>query len=933
MESIMKSTVSSLLFCILGLFTLLVGPLVPQVPAMAQAVTRTDIDGPAGSGQFGYSLTTLPNGNWIVIDPYYDAGITADVGAVYLYDGETNMLVSTLTGSTANDRVGLNGIVILPNAKFLVLSANWSNGYSENAGAVTLCSIETGCNGVVSAANSLIGSQWDDQVGSSGITVMSKGNYIVRSARWNNGNYVDAGAVTWCSSETGCTGQVSTINSLVGGRAGDHAGSDGIVILKNRNYLVRSSEWNNDQKNDAGAVTWCSGEIGCSGVITTTNSLVGSTAFDRVGSEAILELPNDSYLVPSPAWDYDLAIHGEITRSITYTVDAGAVTWCGSEAGCRGPVTPENSLVGGTDSDRIGSGGVIGLANLNYLVVSPAWNGNRGDIKVADAGAVTFCNGDTGCTGLITAANSLEGNTNSDQAGSSGITQLVNGNYIVNTPTWDDELVPDAGAVTWCSGEIGCNGVITTTNSLVGSTIRDRVGSSGVVGLINGSYLVSSVSWDNRLTASPGQEVKSGDEVVEVLAAGLMDAGAITWCNGDTGCKGVVSADNSLVGDKTGDQVGKDGFVLLPNGNYLVRSSTWGNGKILAAGAVTWCSGETGCIGTVSTSNSLVGDSVYDKVGLRDITVLANNHYVVLSSDWDNGSVVDVGAVTWCNGETGCTGPVSTQNSLIGSKAFDRAGNGGVAGLVNGNYVVLSPDWAFRKFGAVTWCDGEAGCAGVISPENSLVGSHDYDRVGNGGIEKLVNSNYVIHSPVWNNEAIIDAGAVTWCDGQSGCAGEVSASNSLVGSSHFDMVGNGGIVSLMNGSYVVLSPRWNRGLSFDVGAATWCDGESGCTGAVSDSNSLTGARAYDRVGSGGIVELANGSHLILSLTYDNGQKPDAGAVTWCSDDSGCTGSLNDTNSLLGKIAYAGKTLAGNYNLNTGWLIITQPKGNLISLFR
>ena len=926
----MKPTMTCLLLRISIFFTILASILAPQTTALVRAAAQTEIAGPAGSGQFGYSVTLLPNGNWVVVDPYYDEGRIHDVGAVYLYDGETNALISKLTGSTASDNVGLNGILVLPNGRFLVISANWSNGSSANAGAVTGCSIETGCDGSVSAANSLVGSRGDDRIASNGITVLANGSYIVRSSYWDNGKYVDAGAVTWCSSEAGCADSVSVANSLVGGRAGDHAGQDGVTTLRNGNFLVRSSKWDYDYENDAGAVTWCSSEVGCSGIITTTNSLVGSTSWDRVGKEAILELANGNYLVNSPAWDR------EVAGVITPTLDVGALTLCNADTGCSGPVSDDNSLVGGTDFDRVGSGGVIGLENLSYLVISPAWDYLRQGDQVVDAGAVTYCNGDTGCTGLVSIKNSLVGGTNSDKVGSQGIVKLINGNYIVNTPTWDDSWVPDAGAVTWCSGETGCSGVITTTNSLVGSTFKDRVGSSGVVGLVNGNYVVVSVAWDNRATAIPGQSVRIEDKVVDMLASGAMDAGAATWCNGESGCTGAVSAANSLVGESLGDQVGNAGLVLLGNGNFLVRSPVWDNGKLKDTGAVTWCSGESGCTGAVSSANSLVGNSVYDKAGLRDITVLINNHYVVSSYDWDSGSLIDVGAVTWCHGESGCTGPITSENSLTGVHAYDRAGRGGVAGLPNASYVVLTPAWDLNKIkevGAATWCDGEVGCSGQISTENSLVGSFSYDRVGSGGISILANSNYVVHSPIWDNGRVVDAGAVTWCNGQTGFNGTVSVSNSLVGSSHYDLIGNGGIATLMNGSYVVLSTRWNSGLIYDAGAATWCDGETGCSGSVSASNSLTGEKNYDRVGYGGVLELANDSHLILSPSFNNGYKVDAGAVTWCNNDGGCTGVIDETNSTLGKIAYAGDTLTGVYNLNAGWLIITQPKANLIGLIK
>lgn len=924
------------LFRLLTCLTLLAGLFAPQKTNLAQAAEKTEIAGPAGSGQYGYSIKILPNGNWVVVDPYYDEGKVVDVGAVYLYDGATTEQISKITGSTTNDQVGMNGIMVLPNAKFLIVSANWSNGSSENAGAITWCSIETGCSGAVSEDNSLVGSRGDDRVGSSGITMMPDGSYIVSSNSWDDGKIVDAGAVTWCSSETGCVSSISTANSLVGTRPGDRAGSKGIVTLSNGNYLVRSPAWDLEVSDvitptlDAGAVTWCSGETGCTGAITAANSLVGNSSSDRVGSEDIVKLVNGSYVVRSPSWDR------EVSGIITPTLDAGAVTWCSGEGGCTGSISDANSLVGSTNYDRIGSGGVTGLANTNYIIASPAWDWDTGEGIIVDAGAITYCNGENGCKGSLNPTNSLVGDTNSDQAGSFGITQLVNGNYLVNTPTWDNGGIPDAGAVTWCSGEIGCSGIVTTTNSLVGSTTRDRVGSSGVFGLINGNYLVASVSWDNRSTAIPSQAEDTDGDIVDVLVAGAMDAGALTWCDGELGCTGAVTATNSLVGDKLGDKVGNSGLVVLPNGNFLVRSSAWNNGKVLSAGAVTWCNGDKGCTGIVSASNSLVGSNVFDKVGVRDITVLVNSHFVVSSYDWDQGSLVDIGAVTWCNGETGCSGPITSENSLTGGHVFDRAGRGGVTGLPNGNFVVLTPAWDLNKVkevGAVTLCNGESGCSGPISDENSLVGSRAYDRVGSGGITPLVNSNYVIRSPVWDHENVFDAGAITWCDGQTGCIGTVTAVNSLVGSSHYDMIGNGGITTFMNGSFVAMSPRWNNGLIYDAGAVTWCDGNSLCAGLISSTNSLTGVNINDRISSGGVLELANDSHIILSPSYNNGYKIDAGAVTWCSNEAGCTGALSEANSLIGKISYAGKTFSVELNLSMGWLIITQPKGNLLSIYK
>src|SRR5690606_21727949 len=66
-----------------------------------------EIPGPDGGESFGDSVLVLPNGNIAVTDPYYDIpGGASDVGAAYLYDGESHAMISMLTGSTADDNVG-----------------------------------------------------------------------------------------------------------------------------------------------------------------------------------------------------------------------------------------------------------------------------------------------------------------------------------------------------------------------------------------------------------------------------------------------------------------------------------------------------------------------------------------------------------------------------------------------------------------------------------------------------------------------------------------------------------------------------------------------------------------------------------------------------------------------------------------------------------
>src|SRR5579871_5920434 len=130
--------------------------LAAAVSAGTAGAAQLDIAGPSGSVAFGRPVYALPNGNIVVVDSKAN-GVASDVGAVYLYS-PTGTLISTLTGSTADDRVGYGGVVVLANGNFVVLSPNWSNGAANFAGAVTWVDGTTGLSGAVSATNSLVGS-------------------------------------------------------------------------------------------------------------------------------------------------------------------------------------------------------------------------------------------------------------------------------------------------------------------------------------------------------------------------------------------------------------------------------------------------------------------------------------------------------------------------------------------------------------------------------------------------------------------------------------------------------------------------------------------------------------------------------------------------------------------------------------------------------
>ena len=438
-------------------------------------------------------------------------------------------------------------------------------------------------------------------------------------------------------------------------------------------------------------------------------------------------------------------------------------------------------------------------------------------------------------------------------------------------------------------------GAVSASNSLVGTTSGDQVG--GVAPLKNGNYVVLSQGWSNGST---------------------LYVGAVTWGNGNGGTVGAVSVSNSLVGTTEDDEVGA-GTTVLTNGNYVVIGLHWNN----LTGAVTWGNGNGGTVGEVSSSNSLVGSLAGDRVGGDGVVALTNGDYVVDSSAWDN----KLGAATWGNGNGGTVGELSSSNSLVGSSVNDRVGYSGVVALSNGNYVVSSLTWN-SNLGAATWGDGNGGTVGAVSASNSLVGATSGDEVG--GVTALSNGNYVVSSPYWD-DGVADVGAVTWGNGNGGTVGAVSASNSLIGSSVTDNVGS--VIALSSGDYVVSSPYWDNAGTADVGAATWGNGNGGTVGTVSAANSLVGSSAADNVGDGGVIALSNGDYVVGTYSWDNVGIIDAGAITLrrASEHLGAT--ITAENSVLGGVANGGDSMVFDYDSKRGQLAVGRPAENIVTLFK
>lgn len=672
-----------------------------------------------------------------------------------------------------------------------------------------------------------------------------------------------------------------------------------LVVLPNGNYLVADPEWSAGSGADRAGAVYLYSSAG-----TLISRLNGSAADDAIGSGGIVVLASGDFVVQSPAWDAPGAI-----------ANVGAVTWGDADGGFGAAavvVGADNSLVGGSADDAVGTQPVVALANGSYVVPSGSWD--RPGVAV-DAGAATWGAADGSSVGTIGIGNSLVGSRADDRVGDvtvaskPGVVALGSGHYVVASSFWDNGLVADAGAVTWGSDDGTVVGEVTIANSLVGTQPADHVGTE-VQALANGHYIVQSWLWDDGATPN---------------------VGAVTWADGASPRVGAVSAATSLVGSQNGDRVGFLAAVLT-NGHYVVASPLWNNGAVAFAGAATWRDGSAADPGIVSVGNSLVGTRFGDSIGYfttigippLGVVPLPDGDYLVASPEWNRSdTITKAGAATWGDGDGGTTGPVGTDNSLVGATSNDAIAQYVVV-LENGDYVVASPFWSQRR-GAATWGDGQTPIVGVVGAVNSLVGERTTDFVSANGVYPLPDGGYAVPTPRWGRDDAASLGAVTRAAPGIGVAGAITAANSFIGAAAGDLAGSGGVVGLPDGDLLVRSA-----LAASVGALTRiANGAAPGNGAIGAANSLTG-RADDRIGGPGPTVQSDGAIVAFSATA---AADGAGAITLFAPGDRFRGALPEIDTVRSAATGGGPALNFAYLDATATLVVGDPAANRLVRLR
>ncbi|MCP4877680.1 MAG: hypothetical protein GY896_19670 [Gammaproteobacteria bacterium] len=587
--------------------------------------------------------------------------------------------------------------------------------------------------------------------------------------------------------------------------AGDNFG-ESVAFLDNGNIVV--TDPSDDSVVSGGGAVHLFNSTTQAVIASLYGDAVNDSLGTNLGSGGIWTLPNGNYVVISLFDD-----EGGIG-------DAGSVRLFDGTTGLQlGP-----TYAGDVAGDMLGSGGIIELANGNFVILTPS--DNEGGLT--NAGSVRLVNGATGAQ----VGTTLVGDLANDDLGSGEFAVLTNGNFVVASPFDTEGGIVGAGSVRLISGTTGAQ----IGSAIVGDTTNDRFGNGEVIALGNGNYVFASPSDDE---------------------AGVVNAGSVRLVNGTTG----VQIGAALVGDVANDSLGSQGVTALSNNNFVIASSSDDEGGVVGAGSVRLASGVTGA----QIGATIAGDVTSDFLGSDGVTALSNGNFVIASHFDNEGGITDAGSVFLINGNTGA----QIGATLSGSTTFDQLGNGTILAFSNGNYVVsstLEDTGGVVDAGTVRLLNGATG----VQIGSTLAGDSAFDQLGSSEVVRLANGNFAIASANDDEGGIANAGSVRLVSGTTG----VQLGTAATGDLPNDNLGSDGLTALGNGNFVVDSAFDDEGGVANSGSIRLLDGLNG----VQVGNAIIGGVALDMLNTSIDGPAAGGSFVAGFSDTDNNAMVDSGLV-------------------------------------------------------
>ncbi len=548
-------------------------------------------------------------------------------------DSSVNVDTTPLVDSSPQDFSGFGGKVIrLTNGNIVV--HEFQNTNFANAGTIRIYDSITS-----QLLNTISGDAIDDRLGSGGIVDLPNGNFLVISNEDDVGGITDAGSVILVDN----TGVI--ISTISGDQALDNLGSDGVVLLSNGNFTIRSRLDDVSSVVDAGSVKLVDSLTG--NVIATLSS---DTALDNFANAGIFALSNGNFVVSS-------------------TVDdIGGVNDVGSAKLVNGSTGAIISSVEGDQlEDNLGIGGIAVLTNGNFVVSS--WQDDIGGLQ--NAGSVKLVNGSTGSVIV-----SVEGDDVEDYFGQRPVVVLSTQDVVLVSPQDDTGGFIDSGSVIVVNGSTGA--ILAT---IEGDQDSDILGYNGVYdglsgGGANGSFAIFSEFDDvgplvnagslkivdkdsfavifNIEGSAAGSRLGSGNVFIlnnsnfviyssDAESGVLVDAGVAKLYSGTNGAEIA-----NISGDQDNDNLGSDGVYPLSNGNFVISSSQDDVSGVSNSGSVKLINGLTG-----SVISQFKGRKAEDRISIGGTKIFSNGDFAFISDLEDVGSVESAGVVRFVNGISG----------------------------------------------------------------------------------------------------------------------------------------------------------------------------------------------------------------------------------------------------------------------------------------
>jgi hypothetical protein len=378
--------------------------------------------------------------------------------------------------------------------------------------------------------------------------------------------------------------------------------------------------------------------------------------------------------------------------------------------------------------------------------------------------------------------------------------------------------------------------------------------------------------------------------------------------------------------------------VFLPQGSSA--PSTIGTPQVLDNGWIVIGDGSFDVTGPSAVTDA-GAFHVYEPDGTRRLTYtgrsaneglsfipLGGTRGAIYSRGWRNANGEAVGALMLVDLAEPLPDAITPANAIVGTRSgdFDTLT---VARVGTQGFVIGVPRWdrgTLVDAGAARWVAFAGSTVGEITPANALVGRHAGDVVG-WSVWSVGDSDWVAFSN-WREGDVFDTFAMTQVVGGGAFVGEVSAANSLFGASPADRIGSGGLIRLPNGSLLVLSP-WHDGPGEgDSGAITRLDPGVARIGPIGPDNSLLG-RSLDRLGTERSVTMLPDGHIVITVP-DANRNPlvQVGAVAFRRSDQPLTGWLDPTNALYGRVELDRVGSGGALALADGSYLLLSPNVDL-----